>query len=183
MVSTRFNFYREWINIAMYGLKVIVALAPVSMMIYFRENNWVRNLFLFTAGSVLISSVYALAYLAHVRSAALPGNTLRIVVLLFSFAGVITLMGACFSVQTPLIRAGFRWMGMSYLLEFLALVVWGVLRTQHGPYLRSLAFPYLIPIPAYIILFFLCYRAGKSDPGQDQWEAAVDSIGSPDEES
>jgi hypothetical protein len=177
------NAYRAWINVALYGVKVIVTLAPVSMMIYFRENTWVRNLFLFTAVTVLIIAAYGMAYVVHVRHAATPTSGLRILVTLFTFAGIITFVGACFSVQTPRFRTGFRWLAILYLMEFLGIFIWSAAHAAHLRYISSYSVPYLFPIPAYILLLVLCYRAGESTPPQDQWEAAVDSIGSPEEDS
>ena len=177
------NFYREWTNISLYGLKVIVALAPVSMMMYFREQNWIRNLFLFSAVTVLIIAVYAMANLAHFNGVALPAGKHRGFVVLFGFAGVIAFVGACFCVQNPRIRTGFRWLAIVYLMEILAIFIWSLMRVEQPPNFRSNAIPFLTTVPDYVILFFLCYRAGTSDAARDQWEAAVDSIGSPEEDS
>lgn len=173
----------QWATFLESAFQLIVTFGPLSVALYFRERRWVCNMFVYTAIAGTLSFLASAPYISDFLYDFIPSGAWLFVgrtTVIISAIGIVAFLSGCYCIKDKRIRNGFRWVGNAYLFSVLVGVATVIFRIEHMPIFQSPAIPHLSQIPENIVFLTLLRRIQHVSPVRKQWEAAVASIGTPE---
>lgn len=175
----------RWVAFFIVFLRGVTALIPLSIARYFHESESVKNLFTIRAVMALVAVVLFAFFSAASPLVLQTGRGSSTIMLfvqeLLAIAEIITLFMGCYKVQHPVIRQSFRQLAGLFIFSMLflfAITVIGKFAQWPSNILSGITYlTSMIPEIGYLLLL---YRSWNEPLAQEQWQSAIESIGTPE---